>query len=174
MSKYAQDVEDVNPNLIPIMNLFSALIPFLLMSATFFKLAIIQITVPVSAEGGPTDIAKEEDKITLNMQITNDGFELSGSSDTLTPDILAKLKASIPRPTNNYDEALYKQLTEAAMSIKGKYSASDTVIVVAEAELPYEVVVYALDAVRETMIKRGTEDTRVVLFPKAVLSSIIK
>lgn len=176
MSRWVKEVEDLNPDLIPIMNLFTALIPFLLMSAAFFQVSIIQISVPVASESGETDIAKEEDKITLNMRIVSTGYELSASSDTLPPDELKKLKASIPRTkgTPEAETALAKGITDAAYQIKGKYTASDTVIIVPEEDIPYEDVVFAIDAVRETTLERAGERSRVSLFPRVVLSSIVK
>ncbi len=111
MSKFVTEVEDATPNLIPIMNLFTALIPFLLMSAVFYQMSIIQITIPVISSTGDTDVAKEEDKITLNLQIFPDRFELSGSSDTLPPEMVKKLRATIPRPKSDDDSAVYEELT---------------------------------------------------------------
>lgn len=174
MSRLVREVEEVEPDLIPIMNLFTALIPFLLMSATFYKLSIIKVSVPVASSSGETDVAKEEDKITLNLQIERDAFKLSASSDTLEPSVLTKLKASIPRPPGEEVDATYLQLEEAAAQIKGDYRASDTVIAVPDDDIPYEVVVRALDAVRQTYIERSGQRTRMLLFPRAVLSTRVK
>lgn len=173
MSKYDQDVEEVNPNLIPIMNLFTALIPFLLMSAVFYQMAIIQITIPVASSSGETDIAKEEDKITLNLQIFEDRFEMSASSDTLAPEVISKLKATIPRPKSDDQKAVYEELSKAAHQIKGKYVSSDTTIVVPEEDIPYQVIIEAVDAVRRIRLPEQNNAT-VMLFPKVVLSSRVK
>lgn len=174
MSKFTKEVEDVTPNLIPIMNLFTALIPFLLMSAVFFRLSIIQISVPVNAEGGETDIAKEEDKITLNLQIFPDRYEMSASSDTLTPDVLKRMTATVPRSNADDQDPILRQLSEEAHRIKGKYTSSDTVIIVPEDEIGFQDVIYALDAVRNIKLEREGEEVRVTLFPKVVLSSRVK
>lgn len=177
MSKYVEEVEEVQPNLIPIMNLFTALIPFLLMSAAFFHLSVIQVTVPVAGEPGEeTDVAKDEDKITLNLNITDKAFKLNASSDTIDPDTLKKLQQSIPKTMGDKDaeEAMWQSLTDAARQIKGAYVKSDTVIVVADDDVPYEEVVYALDSVRETMELVAGQKQRIKLFPRVVLSSLVK
>ena len=156
MSKYAPEQEEVTPNLIPILNLFTALIPFLSMSAAFFHLSVIQVSVPVAGEPGEeTDIAKEDDKITLNLNISETEFKLSASSDTIGPDTLKKLRKTIPKAKGDKqtEEAMWEALTSAAADIKGSSIKSDTVIVVADEDVPYEEVVYALDAVRETTDK---------------------
>lgn len=174
MGKFDREVEECNPNLIPIMNLFTALIPFLLMSAVFYRLSIIQISVPVNAEGGETDIAKEEDKITLNLQVFPDRFEMSASSDTLTPDILKRMVATVPRANADDQEPVLRQLSEEAHRIKGKYTSSDTVIIVPEDNIPFQDVIWALDSVRNIKLEREGEQVSVTLFPKVVLSSRVK
>lgn len=176
MSKYSPEIEEVQPNLIPIMNLFTALIPFLLMSAAFFHLSVIQVSVPVQSESGETDIAKEDDKITLNLKITESEFIMSASSDTIDPEVLARLRTSIPKTKGGTEEELemYTKLEEAAYKIKGSYTGSDTMIVVAEDDVPYEEVVFALDSCRDTMVEAAGQKNRVVLFPRVVLSSQVK
>lgn len=176
-SKYAEEQEEVQPNLIPIMNLFTALIPFLLMSAAFFHLSVIQVSVPVAGEPGEeTDIAKEDDKITLNLNISEAEFKMSASSDTIDPDVLKKLKKTVPKAKGDKDaeEAMWQALTDAAAQIKGSYIKSDTVIVVADDDVPYEEVVFALDAVRETTEVVAGAKQRIKLFPRVVLSSLVK
>ncbi len=169
--------EEVTLNLIPIMNLFTALIPFLLLSAAFFHLAIIKISVPIASESGETDIAKEEDKITLNLNILKDKFELTASSDVLTTKQKEKLHRVVQRPQNPDKEvrkATLKELSKMAKEVKNKYTASDTVIIVADGDIPYEEVIEAMDAVREITVERAGIKSRVTLFPKVVLSSIFK
>ena len=177
MSKYVVEVEEVQPNLIPIMNLFTALIPFLLMSAAFFHLSVIQVSVPVAGEPGEdTDIAKEDDKITLNLDISDTEFRMSASSDTLDPDVLNRMKQTIPKTIGDkeVEAAMWQSLADAAAQIKGSYIKSDTVIVVAEDDVPYEQVVFALDAVRETTEMVAGAKQRIKLFPRVVLSSLVK
>ncbi|MBI3179440.1 MAG: biopolymer transporter ExbD [Deltaproteobacteria bacterium] len=168
--------QEVNLELTPMMNLLTGLVPFMLMSAAFFQLSVIQISVPVASSTGETDIAKEEDAVTLNLRITATTFDLSASSDTLSPTEVKKLKASIPRVHGDdaAERAVYQQVSEAAYQIKGKYTASDTVIVVPDPEIPYEVVVASMDAVRDIVQERGGLKSKVTLFPRVVLSSMVK
>lgn len=168
MSRFAKEVEEVNPNLIPIMNLFTALIPFLLMSAVFYEISVIQITVPVASESGETDNAKEEDKVTLNMQVKEDRFVLSASSDTIDPKILKGLTTTVMRQGDK--EEAYDELSQAAYKIKGDYTQSDTAMVAPDDDIPYEIIVRAMDSVRRIKI----EGSRVRLFGRVVLTSKVK
>lgn len=171
-----REVEDAQLNLIPIMNLFTGLIPFMLLSAAFMHLSIIRVTVPVASTTGETDIAKEDDKITLKLRVTPSSYDLSASSDTLAPEVVRLLATSVPRMRGDAEteKATYEQLTTAAHRIKGTYASSDTVIVVPDEEIPYEDVVAALDAVRDIVVERDGAKSRVELFPRVVLSSMVR
>ena len=46
-----REMEDVEPNMVPIMNMFLVLIPFLLMSASFYHIKAVNTSIPVLAEG---------------------------------------------------------------------------------------------------------------------------
>ncbi len=158
------------------MNLLTGLVPFMLMSAAFFQLSVIQVSVPVASTTGETDIAKEEDAVTLNLRVTATTFDLSASSDTLAPAEVKRLRATIPRVRGEAaaEAAILAQVSEAAYQIKGKYTASNTVIVVPDPDIPYEVVVAAMDAVRDIVQERGGLKSKVTLFPRVVLSSMVK
>jgi len=161
-----REPEDVVLNLIPIMNLFTALIPFLLLSAAFFHLSVIQVTTPTVSNSPQTPTASDE--VTLQLHITPRSFELAPASASLAGAEVEKHRQSIPRVDR---EAPRDDLTEAAHRLKRSFTASDTVIVTADAEIPFEEVVAAMDAVRETTVVHGRIKSRIALFPRVVLSS---
>ena len=168
-------VEETELNLIPIMNLFTALVPFLLLSAIFYRIAIIQVTVPVASSTGDTDVAKEEDKVTLTVRIRPQYFQLSAASDVLDPAALKALESRIERGGDAAArKSACRELEERAFAVKSRYTASDTVIVVPDDEVPYEEVVEALDALRDTRREVAGQLSRVSLFPRVVLSSLVK
>ena len=124
-----REVPDPDLNLIPIMNLFVALIPFLLLSAVFFHLRVIRGSVPAATEG-QTDIAKGPDTVTMTVQIDPaEGFHVSASSATLAPDEMAKLGKTIPKKGKVYD---YATLSQVMRGVKRQWDQSDTVIIVAD------------------------------------------
>ncbi len=168
MSRFAREVEDVTPNLIPIMNLFTALIPFLLMASVFYEISLIQITVPVASESGETDNSKEEDKVTLSVQILEDKFMLSASSDTLDPAILKAMNTTVMRQKDA--DVAYEELSKAAHKIKGDSTLSDTAMIAPDDDVTYDIVVRVMDAVRRIKL----DDNRVRLFGRVVLTSKVK
>ena len=78
--KRAADAEDLD--LVPIMNLVTILIPFLLMASSFVTLAAIDSTLPALGDPQPADDT-DEDKLSLSIAITDEGWTLLGADAVL-------------------------------------------------------------------------------------------
>lgn len=163
--------EDANINLIPIMNLFTALIPFLLLSAAFMHLSILKVTVPVVSQSDETDVAREFDKVTLTLRVHAGSYEVAAASDALSVGELNALSVRIPRSGAD-DKATLRVLAERAFTIKSKYPQSDTVMIVPDDDIPYADIVVVTDALRESQRQVQGLPVQVSLFPRVVLSSI--
>ena len=61
---------DADPNLIPVMNLFVAMIPFLLLAVAFFQLGVIPTTLPTHTES--SDVEANTKAVTVSL-VVNDG-----------------------------------------------------------------------------------------------------
>ena len=71
-------------DLVPIMNLVTILIPFLLMAAQFVSYAVIDSTLP--AIGPPQELEDQEDEeppLNLSVFITGKGYTVAGSAAVL-------------------------------------------------------------------------------------------
>lgn len=151
-------------DLIPIMNLMVTLIPFLMLGAAFYHVGVIPTTLPAKvdeAAAPPSDV-----KITAQLELDADGtIRLSASAAQLDATQLGALAASFSPKQGRADLAgLVAQLS----AIKRRYPKSDTVLVLAADDLPYQQLVEALDAARDT--PGAKPDARVPLFPVAVFS----
>jgi hypothetical protein len=152
------------------MNLFVAMIPFLLMCASFYTVSVVNASVPVESEAGDSDIAKGEDKITLAVEVRRGtGFKISLQSDTLGEATLDQLETDLPLKGGNFD---YEALADYSLFLKEKYPKSDTAMVLPEREVTFEVIVGTMDAVREKVTMNGKEEVHTVLFPSIVLSGV--
>jgi biopolymer transport protein ExbD len=172
LGKRRKATEPVEMNMVPIMNLFLAMIPFLLSCAAFFQAAVINASVPALSEGGgPTDEEpkKELDKITLNVQIRKDSFELSAQGDQ-PPEDLKSLVSSIPMKDREYD---YEQLANRCKQIKAKYKKSDTVIILPDKDVLYSVIVKTMDATRDDRILGNRDPQPNYWFTNTVVSSLL-
>ncbi len=158
--------DDVDVDMVPIMNMFLVLIPFLLMSASFFQMKAINTSVPVQAEntsaGSSAEKAPKDIKVTVIVQIGREGFDISAISDYLEYEDLSKLEAKIGKV--NKDEYPLAQMAAYLQKIKEIYPSSDTIIIIPDGSVVYETIIEAMDMARYS----GRGDTP--LFPNVVLS----
>ncbi len=171
--KRGEQAEDLD--LVPIMNLVTILIPFLLMASSFVSLAAIDSTLP--AIGQPPEAATEDDEPPLNLSvaITDEGFTVMGNDEALEgegEDKGAKIpcrKAGCPTP-DAYD---IKELNKLLIEIKDRVRDQDenNVILVPESQVPYEVIVLTMDATRNDPDTPGEAGD---LFPFVVIAGGIQ
>ncbi|PKN56736.1 MAG: hypothetical protein CVU56_14480 [Deltaproteobacteria bacterium HGW-Deltaproteobacteria-14] len=163
--------EPPEPNLIPVMNLMMTLIPFLLLGASFFHLAVIP-TSTSQLTAHDSDVPKTPRQVSVSLVINADGFNVTAASTSLDPEELATMATVIPRPAGGaYDiAALQRHLA----GIKHAYPASNTILVFPNDDLDYQQLVDILDATREEIIRGDNgAKTRRPLFPVSVFNRLV-
>ncbi|MBN2718847.1 MAG: biopolymer transporter ExbD [Deltaproteobacteria bacterium] len=160
----AREVADVN--LIPVMNLFVTLIPFLLLAAAFYHVSVIPTSLP-SQTDGVSDTASDDVSVTVNLLVEKHRIRLTASSATLNEDALSELTLEIKKKGRGFD---LEMLTSALVEIKKRYKSSDTVIVLPSDDIPYRDIVQILDTSRERRFKVNKTEKTEPLFPVVVLS----
>lgn len=171
--------EEEGLNLVPIMNLVTILIPFLLMSVQFASLAVIDTTLPAISEAVPTDEEPEEDKkLKLKVIISEAGFTVDGAETILTEEEGENGRV-IPCTTDgcpsadSYDvRGLAERLSKVKDEIEDTERDTPDVILVPGSSVPYEVIVYAMDATRDDNYAREKDAKGPArdLFPNVVLA----
>ena len=73
-------------NLVPIMNLVTILIPFLIMAAQFVQLAVIDSTLPAIGTPQPSDEKPDKPPLNLSLAITDRGITIMGADAVLHPE----------------------------------------------------------------------------------------
>jgi biopolymer transport protein ExbD len=82
MSKGKRGEQAEELDLVPIMNLVTILIPFLLMASSFVSLAVIDSTLP--AIGAPQESSDDqEETLSLSIAVTDEGFTVMGNDSVL-------------------------------------------------------------------------------------------
>lgn len=155
---------DVEINMVPIMNMFLVLIPFLLMSSSFLHLKAIDTSVPVRAQPDTTqknDEKKSDIVVTAVVKLTYKGMNVSVTSDELTNAQIEALDRSINWKKDR-DKSMFLELSGALKEIKDQYPKSTTLILSPDDDVVYEDIVSAMDAAR----KLGKQS----LFPVVVVS----
>lgn len=153
--------EDTELNMVPIMNMFMVLIPFLLMSASFIHLKAINTSVPIHASKSKTEADKAADvKVTVMLALGENNLNVTASANELSAAQLTALEAAIS--LNGGLETAERKLREALRNIKTKYPGSDTIVLVPEASILYDDIIRTMDMARNI----DQSD----LFPNVVLS----
>lgn len=165
-----EDAKDLD--LVPIMNLVTILIPFLLMAAQFVHLAVIDSTLP--AIGPPVETTEKPDEPPLNLTVivTDQGYTVAGATAVLPPPTgeggptIPCVEAGCPTP-DSYD---VKELTRLLGLVKDEFPDEENVIMVPESRIAYEVIVRTMDATREDVSNKGPEGKPRELFPYVVIA----
>ncbi|MBN2800127.1 MAG: biopolymer transporter ExbD [Deltaproteobacteria bacterium] len=168
--KRIDEAEDVD--LVPIMNLVTILIPFLLMSVQFISLAVIDSTLP--AMGSPTEAPENADKpLNLSVMITDQGYTVAGSSAVIPKagegaeagPTVPCTEPGCPRP-ESYD---IKELRRILNDVKDEFPREENIILVPESRVQYEVLVITMDATRDDPERKEDGKAR-LLFPYVVIA----
>lgn len=148
-----QQHEETELNLLPMMNMFIIIISFLMTTAVFAKMAIVDVYLPQEGGGNGGQTASAVPAI-LTVSVLEKGFEMGGVGGG----------RFIPKKDGNLD---YRQLTEELVKIKGSYPDKEDAILLFPAEMPYDIVVKVMDATRET-----AERPKKSLFPMLSLGEV--
>jgi biopolymer transport protein ExbD len=147
--------------MIPIMNMFMVLIPFLLMSASFFDIKAINTSVPVHADTASSRLdAQNPQKVTVLLEIKRNGVRISTLSDTADDLQISSMETVVPRMSDG--EISLSMVAEHLKSLKAQYPASDTMILIPDDDVSYNEIIRAMDCAR----RYGSSD----MFPNVVLS----
>jgi len=162
-------VQSEDINLVPIMNLFVVLIPFLLMSAAFFHISVINASVP-ALQKEKTDLAKSDVAVTMMVRMKPEAFTITASSDTLPRSELDKLRAEIPREGEGKG---LQNFSDHMLACKQRYPKSETMLLVPDASIEYQEVIGAMDSGRWTELVQEGATVRYDMFPNVVITGML-
>jgi biopolymer transport protein ExbD len=153
--------EDTELNMVPIMNMFMVLIPFLLMSASFIHLKAINTSVPVHADTSENNLDSQPDaKVTVMLSLGEKALRVTASGTGIPEAKLSEMETSIT--LEGGIAAVEGRLKESLANIKARYPGSDTIVLVPDASILYDDIIRTMD------MARSTDETD--LFPNVVLS----
>ena len=132
------------------LNLMVVLVPFLLITAVFSRITIVELSLPSSA-GGP---APTDPSFQMEVIVRGERLELSNGTSVI---------ATIPKRDDEYD---LETLSNMVMSLKRDHPNEDGASVLLEPNIEYDHLIQVMDAVRSVELPQvdGEEITRVALF----------
>ena len=139
-------------NITSFLNLMVVLVPFLLITAVFSRITILELSVP-TASGG-SQVVKPN--FAIEVIVRKAGLELANGSSVV---------AAIPNQKGEYD---LQKLTKILLRLKSDYPDKDDATVLMEPDIQYDYLIRVMDTLRETEVpEEGSGELRkMVLFPK--------
>jgi biopolymer transport protein ExbD len=136
----SRDIEQVELDLTPVMNLFMVLIPFLVAMAVFTHIAVININLPPASSSTPGATGEKEKQIDISIIITDKGFRIAGTGKKLDP---------VPKKRGDYD---YTKLRALLKAVKFQYPSQKSVVLVIESDVIYNDIIKFMDVCRESQL----------------------
>jgi biopolymer transport protein ExbD len=118
--------------LVPMIDIFTVLVTFLLMTAVFSRITIMELELP-SADGGP---ATTEPEFRLEVILRSEGFELTNGTAVI---------ATVPKAGGEYDLAA---LSKLAQSLKHEHPDVDDASILLEPRVEYDDLIQVMDSIR--------------------------
>jgi biopolymer transport protein ExbD len=123
------------------LNLMVVLVPFLLITAVFSRLTIVELNLPSTA-GGANNNA---DSFRVEVIVREEGFEISNGSAVI---------ATVPKADEAYD---LDTLSDMMVSLKQEYPEQESASVLMEPLIPYDYLIQVMDIVRSVEVPTDVE-----------------
>ena len=127
------------------LNLMVVLVPFLLITAVFSRLTIVELNLPSSAGNA----ANNNDSFRLEVIVREAGIEVTNGRSVI---------ATVPKKDDDFD---LETLSDLMVELKREYPDQDAASVLMEARIPYDYLIRVMDVVRsvEIPIEGDEEDS---------------
>ena len=183
--RHAKSKEAPELDITAFLNLMVVLVPFLLVSAVFSRVTILELNMPSGAGGG----APDDPKVNVEVVVRKDTLEISDGEKVIAR--FPNLTEAVPgeeMPSGEQSgaegegeivellptEKVYdlKKLREFLLEVKASYPDKTDTILLMEANIAYEHLVGVMDTVRSADVRvEGSDPSdpeaveRVELFP---------
>jgi biopolymer transport protein ExbD len=133
------------------LNLMVVLVPFLLISAVFSRVTIMELSVPTTASASTL----RTPNFAIEVIVRKNGLEIANGSS---------VEAAFPKKDDHYDvQMLHEMLTR----LKHRFPEKEDATVLMEPDIEYDHLIQIMDVVRGAEIRtEGSEELKkIVLFP---------
>lgn len=144
-----QQAEELN--ITAFLNLMVILVPFLLITAVFSRLTVLELNLPALDAKGE-DSAKV--KLQLELVIREHSFDIQDANIGL-----------IKKIERTQKDSQWKQFTDAMVAIKTRFPDESSISLLLEPEVDYKTMIKVMDKVRSAQVVVGFSAETVVLFP---------
>ena len=154
-------LESTEIDLTPYMNLLVVLAPFLLITAVFTRLAVLEIYLPPPASAElMSKLPSPEEQLVLTISITEKGLVVANGNKII----------SFVQPTSKGHDL--QTLSAALQQIKARFPTVDNAIILSKPDIAYDELVQVMDATRVALVVSEGRKTSYSLFPNISLGEI--
>jgi len=143
---------DADINITAFLNLMVILVPFLLITAVFSHMTILELNLPPNQQNPNKPDQKKERNFELIIR----------SNEIVVSDTLGGPIRSFSKVDGKYD---MKAVTDVLMKIKAQFPDKQNITILLEPKIPYEVLVDAMDASRVVDVVEAGSVVQKELFP---------
>lgn len=156
-------------NITTFLNLMVVLVPFLLITAVFSRIAVLELSLPV----GSSESTAEE-KLTIEVIVRETGLEMSDGKQVLKRfPLLKNIKLTVDEDGSRDTSKLYdiKSLGTYLAKLKKEHPDKTDALVLMEENIEYRTLIKIMDSVRSTFVREKGEEgeggvlRQVLLFP---------
>lgn len=143
--------EDEEMNITAFMNLMVILVPFLLITAVFSKMAILELNIPK----GNASAGNKKPELQLQVVVRSNVIDVQDGTVGL-----------IKRFAVNDDQIKWQSMSDLLVQLKNKFPKKENVTILLEPDVPYQLMVKVMDRVRvANIIMPGMTVETIDLFP---------
>jgi biopolymer transport protein ExbD len=138
-------------NLTPMMDILTVLVVFLLITAVFTSITIMELSVPTNSGGS----ASNNPNFSIEVIVRKAGLQIANGKS---------VEAAIPKKDDKYDIEL---LSKMLLRLKAQYPEKEDAIILMEPDIKYDYLIEIMDAVRGAVVRAegSTQAKNIVLFP---------
>ena len=138
-------------NLTPMMDILTVLVVFLLITAVFTRITIMELNVPTNAGGS----ALNTQNFAIEVIVRKAGLEIANG---------LSVEAAIPKKNDQYD---MEMLSKMLMRLKAQYPEKQDATVLMEPDIKYDYLIEIMDVIRgaEVRAEGSKQVKKMVLFP---------
>lgn len=143
--------EAVELNITAFLNLMVILVPFLLISAVFSRMTVLEIDLPPK---GAIAQPQQQIKLQLELLVREDSFEFRDAT-------LGRIKYF----ARARDKTNWKAFTRILLEIKTRFPEEENITLLLEPKINYRTLIQVMDRVRSAEVLQITDVEIVELFP---------
>ncbi len=143
--------ETVELNITAFLNLMVILVPFLLITAVFSRITILELNLPAKNSKAAQ---QEQIKLQLELLIRPDSFELRDAN-------LGRIKYL----ARDNDKTNWKAFTDILVEIKSRFPEEQNITLLLDRKVNYRTLIQVMDRVRSADVVNVTDLETVELFP---------